>query len=210
MMVVALIDGPLPVVMPACRHRHLHCQPHPDADRSPAARHAGQMAAAIMRNAPGVAFDSHVVFPGHLNTFVVAVCEALERAARSDARIVQCSFGIARNPPELVRAVAAVRAAGKWLVASAPARGAPVYPAGCDGVVAVQGDARCGPAQWSRLDLPHARFGACPTGPDPAIRGASIAAAHFTGLLAREHDAGRADLMPQTAPFQGRERIPAS
>lgn len=203
MTVVALIDGPLP----ACRHRHSFCEPHPAADRSPAARHASQMAAAILRNAPGVTIDSHVVFPGHLNTSVATICEALEHAAQSDARIVHCSFGIARNPPELAHAVAAVRAAGKWLVASAPARGAPVYPAGCDGVIAVQGDARCGPAQWSRLDLPQARFGACPNGADPAIRGASVAAAHFTGLLVREYGAGRADLMPQTAAFQGRERI---
>ena len=204
---IALIDGPLAPDHPALGRAEAFCTPHPDAALSPAARHAGAMAAAILRGAADAVLLSHVIFPGALTTSAAAVSAALDRAARSEADIVHCSFGIGRDLPQLARAVAAVLAAGKRLVAAAPARGQAVYPALYSGVIAVQGDARCAPRDWSLLDLPHAAFGACPSGPDPAIRGASIAAAHFTGLLARHLPVGGEAAMRDRAAYHGRERI---
>lgn len=204
---IALIDGPLATETPGLAARVDLCELHPQAAESPAALHASHMAAAIRANAPKVRLLGISVFPGRLATSLTTVAEALRRAAESEAEIVHCSFGHAEASPLLTDAVAAVLAAGKLLVASAPARGVPVYPAGYDGVLSVQGDARCAPGQWSLLDLPGARFGACPGGPGALVRGASLAAAHFTGLLARACGQEGTDAMLQTPSFTGRERI---
>ena len=199
MTVVALIDGPLP-------ETQAFCALHPQAGQSPAAQHAGAIARAIRHNAPAARIDSYAVFPGALTCSVRADCDALHHAAQSEAQVNNCSFGIPRDAPELTEAVARVFARGKYIVASAPARGGAVYPAMHDGVIAVQGDARCTPGTWSWLGLPHALFGAC-AGSDGAIRGASLAAAHFTGHLARAIAEGREADMQRAAAFHGRERI---
>ncbi|MFY0312169.1 hypothetical protein ACFMBG_19995 [Leisingera sp. D0M16] len=206
---IALIDGPLAEGTPGVCSRMDMCQLHPRAAESPAALHASHMAAAIRANAPEARILGLSIFPGRLATSLAIVAEALCRAAASEAEIVHCSFGHGEASPLLAEAVAAVLAEGKLLVASAPARGAPVYPAGCEGVLSVQGDARCAPGQWSLLDLPGARFGACPGGPGAPVRGASLAAAHFTGLLARACSGGGVEEMLQTPSFTGRERIGA-
>ncbi|QAX32443.1 hypothetical protein [Leisingera sp. NJS204] len=204
---IALIDGPLAADTPGLAARTDFCELHPRAAESPAAQHAGYMAAAIRANAPAVQVLNLTIFPGRLATSLATVAKVLHHAACSKAQIVHCSFGHASASPELVEAVAAVLQAGKLLVASAPARGAPVYPAACIGVHSVQGDARCAPGQWSQLDLPGARYGACPGGPGIPVRGASLAAAHFTGLLARAGTGGRGKALLQTPAFTGRERI---
>ncbi|WP_435661361.1 hypothetical protein [Leisingera caerulea] len=206
---IALIDGPLAAETPGLAARMDLRALHPRAAESPAALHASHMAAAIHANAPGGRILGLSIFPGRLATSLATVAEALRLAAESEAEIVHCSFGHAEASPLLAEAVAAVLAAGKRLVASAPARGASVYPAGCDGVLSVQGDARCAPGQWSRLDLPGARFGACPGGPGAPVRGASLAAAHFTGLLARACMEGGVGAMLQSPSFTGREVIGA-
>lgn len=206
---IALIDGPLAAETPGLAARMELCALHPRAAQSPAALHASHMAAAIRANAPAASFLGLSIFPGRLAASVATVAEALRRAAESEAAIVHCSFGQGEASPLLAQAVAEVLAAGKLLVASAPARGAPVYPAGCAGAFSVQGDARCTPGQWSLLDLPGARFGACPGSPGAPVRGASLAAAHFTGLLARACAQGGIGEMLQTPSFTGRERIGA-
>ncbi|MEY8800696.1 hypothetical protein AB9K35_10300 [Leisingera sp. XS_AS12] len=204
---IALIDGPLAADTPGLAARRDMCALHPRAAGSPADRHASRMAAAIRANAPEAQLLGFSIFPGRLSTALATVAEALRHAAASEAAIVHCSFGHGEASPVLAEAVAAVLAAGKLLVASAPARGAPVYPAGCAGVLSVQGDARCAPGQWSRLDLPGARYGACPGSPGTPVRGASLAAAHFTGLLARACMEDGIEAMLQTPSFTGRERI---
>ncbi|UWQ26848.1 hypothetical protein K3553_18875 (plasmid) [Leisingera aquaemixtae] len=206
---IALIDGPLAADTSGLASRMDLCELHPGAAESPAALHASHMAAAIRVNAPEAQFLGLSIFPGRLSTSLATLAEALRRAAESEAEIVHCSFGHGEARPLLAEAVAAVLAAGKLLVASAPARGAPVYPAGCDGVLSVQGDARCASGQWSLLDLPGARFGACPGAPGAPVRGASLAAAHFTGLLARASLQDGIEAMLQTPAFRGRERIGA-
>lgn len=204
---IALIDGPLAADTPGFAGRMDMCGMHPRAGESPAALHASHMATAIRANAHHARILGFSIFPGRLSTSLATVSEALRRAAESEAEIVHCSFGHVSPSPVLAEAVTAALQAGKLVVASAPARGAPVFPAGYAGVLSVQGDARCTTAQWSKLCLPGARFGACPGGPATPVRGASLAAAHFTGLLARACTEGGAKVMLQTPTFNGRERI---
>ncbi|AHD02076.1 peptidase S8 and S53 subtilisin kexin sedolisin [Leisingera methylohalidivorans] len=204
---IALIDGPLAADTPGLAARTDICDVHPRAAESPAALHAAHMAAAIRANAPAARFLGFSIFPGRLSASLAAVAEALHRAACSEAQIVHCSFGQPHYSPLLAGAAAAVLQAGKLLVASAPARGAPVCPAACSGVQSVQGDARCAPGQWSLLNLPGAQYGACPGTAGAAVRGASLAAAHFTGLLARARISGGGKAVLQPPAFIGRERI---
>ncbi|WP_291730419.1 hypothetical protein [Leisingera sp. F5] len=204
---IALIDGPLAADTPGLACRTDICKPHPRAADSPAALHASHMAAAIRTNAPKARLLNLTIFPGRLATSLATVAKALHRAAESEAAIIHCSFGHTDANPLLTDAVAAVLQAGKLLVASAPARGAPVYPAACNGVYSVQGDARCAPGQWSLLNLLGAQFGACPGGPEMPVRGASLAAAHFTGLLARARMGCGVRAFLQIPAFTGRERI---
>ncbi|MCV6586962.1 MAG: hypothetical protein OIF47_15645 [Marinibacterium sp.] len=204
---LALIDGPLPAGFAGLDLQHACCDLHPRAAQSPAARHARQMALAAAQGAGDLRIDNYVVFPGKLATSTRAICDALDAARQGAADVVLCALGMAHPAPVLAAAVAAVLDSGKQIIASASARGGAVYPAGFDGVIAVQGDARCGPSDWSHLDLPQAQFGACARGGDPQIRGASVAAAHFAGLYLREERAGRHHAMARGARFQGRERI---
>lgn len=208
MRLVALIDGPLPPAHPALAGREDVIE-GANAD-SPAGRHAAAMAAAILATAPATRIIGLAVFVGQLTTSAAALAAALERAAASEARIVHCSLGLPRPDEAVARAVAQLVAAGRIIVASAPARGGPVWPAALPEVFSVQGDARCGPGQWSLLDLPTARYGASPRhDAKPEIAGASMAAAHLTGIIAaspwRDIADARAALDTKAA-FRGRER----
>lgn len=204
---VALIDGPLAADHPALGARNLL---RAGDAAGPEGTHAAAMAAALLAGCPGARIDNLVVFGGGLTTTAECVASAL--GAAEGAALVLCAFGMARADPGMAAAVARLLDAGALVVAAAPARGAPVCPAGFAGVVSVQGDARCGPGDWSRLDLPQARFGACPALADhPGVGGASVAAAHFAGIVARrigagEDPAGVIAELARTAPHQGRER----
>lgn len=203
---VALIDGPLPVGQAGCEA--LLGRGSEAVIDSPAGRHVAAVAAAIRAGAPGAAILSIPVFMGGLSARVTDLIEALRLAADSGAGIVHCSLGLARNDARVAAAIGAL--SGRVVVASAPARGDPVWPAALPEVLSVQGDARCGPGQWSVLDLPTADFGACPMlGGEGGIAGASIAAAHLTGILAArgltDGHAARA-LLRAEAAFHGRER----
>ncbi len=155
----------------------------PGAGQSPGARHAAAIARAILAGCPGARFVSLPVFGARLVTDASGLAQALEAAA--EAELVHCSLGLARPDEAVRRAVEALIGAGRLVVAAAPARGGPAWPAGFPGVASVQGDARCGPGEWSLLDLPRATFGACPRLEGEAVAGASVAAAHFSGLIAR-------------------------
>jgi hypothetical protein len=203
---VALIDGPLAADHPALGVRSLL---RAGDAAGPEGAHAAAMAAALLAGCPGARIDNLAVFGGGLTTTADCVASALEAA--EGAALVLCALGMARADPGMAAVVARLLDAGALVVAAAPARGAPVYPAGFEGVVSVQGDARCGPGDWSRLDLPQARFGACPALPrHPGVAGASVAAAHLAGLAARNLATGApADevisALAREAPFQGRE-----
>jgi len=196
--VIAVVDGPLPADRPAVVARHWLADPSPASLASPAARHAAALLAAIRRNAPTAGIVSLVVFTGGLACPAERVARAFDRAA--GAAIALCAFGMGRHDAAVARAAARLQAAGTILVAAAPARGDPVYPAALPGVVAVQGDARCGPGDWSHLGLATAEFGACPRSAQPRLpAGASLAAAHFAGLVAARLAAGDAPAAVLTA-----------
>lgn len=210
-MIIGLVDGPLT----GDRDDIVAIERFVDVmDRSsPAAHHAACLAAAIKSHCAEARFFNAVVFGGHLTTSQAAIAAALEQCAVANVDLILCSFGVPTAASRLATAVAAILERGIPIVASAPARGDPVYPANIDNVLSVQGDARCAPDQWSALNLPTARFGAHPTassGEGDPVRGASAAAAHFAGHLAHR---GRnltpieaVALLERTAAYHGRER----
>lgn len=203
---IGLIDGSLPAHWPGLAACKRFCKP--DGTTS-AGRHAVAMAETIRFLARAdLQFINAVVFPGRLVTSQQTVCDAVNWLAEHTPDIVLCSFGMAQSSVDLRVGISRLRNTGSLVVASAPARGDPVYPAAIEGVISVQGDARCDPEELSRLDLPQATFGACPvSASDPDIRGASPAAAHMAGLLAR-HWKGENSLRALTPAirYRGRER----
>ena len=141
---LALIDGPLAATHPALgRQDFLR---HAPAE-SPAGAHAAALAGAVLAQAPDTVIDNLVVFDGRLATDAATVAQALEAAL--GAALVLCAFGLPRDDPAIRAAVAACVDDGTLVVAAAPARGPVPYPAALPGVLAVQGDARCGPKTGS-------------------------------------------------------------
>ena len=123
------------------------------------------------------------------------------------------SLGLGHDREVLRRACGHAHGAGAVLIASAPARGGPVYPAAYDQVIAVTGDARCAPGEVSDLFGVQADFGTYGGDPSGVRAGASIAAAHFTGLAAAYlagHDTADADALKAhfraQADYRGPER----
>lgn len=195
---VGLVDGALPAGTPGLVASRSFC---PNDGNPLAATHASAMAATIALHAPDACLVSAAIFPGRLAANLQTVCDALDWLAGDPPHLVLCSFGMAHSSLELFLAVSRLQQAGSLIVASAPARGSPVYPAALEGVISVQGDARCGPNELSRLDLPQATYGACPVAHDyPDIRGASAAAGHVAGLLA---SAGRKSGAPAEETLRG-------
>ena len=188
------------------------CAMHPRAAESPAALHASCMAVCHPRKCNGGARILGLsIFPG-------PSCPPRSppwrrhcaSAAESEAEIVHCSFGHAEASPLLAEAVSeVVLTAGKLLVASAPARGAPVYPAGCAGVLSCAGRCplRCA-GQWSLLNLSTARNTA-PARAVPARRCGAPAWRRRISVGCWPEPARVAGLraMLQTPSFTGRERM---
>lgn len=205
---VALIDGPLPADHPA-----VECVvdvTEGALTQSPAGRHAEAVAGAILAAAPAVRLVSIAVFAGRLAARADGLEAALAAAAECGAPIVHCSLGLARYDPALAASVASLVAQGRIVVAAAGARGGAVWPASFPGVIAVQGDARCAAGEWSRLTRPPADYGAAPRSTlYPRLGGASIAAAHLTGILARrapsDREAARR-MLDAGALYHGAER----
>ncbi len=183
--------------------------------RSAAARHAQALADAMLegRGGGGRELLNPVVFDEGLRSSVARVNAAFDAllAWPEPVDLVLCAFGLPRADDGMLARLDALSGRVGVIVASAPARGATVWPARHPGVLSVQGDARCGDGQWSWLGLEHATFGASPAGPAPGgPAGASLAAARFAGLLlaemTRPHMPAAAAHMAARATFHGRER----
>lgn len=205
MTLVALIDGPLPANYPGVSARASLAVAAPG---TPAERHALAMAETIRAGAPDAVFICIAIFDGRLSASAGTLAAALDAAIGSTATIVHCSAGLARPDRAVIDAAQRTIAAGRRLIAASPARGDPVWPAAVTGVLAVQGDARCRPEEWSLLDS-SPLFGACPQAIRfPDVAGASIAAAHFTGLLAARVPGSDDPVgeMLRDAQYFGRER----
>lgn len=207
MTTVALIDGPLDPADPRLVAREWFCR---EAGGAHAAAHAAAMRAAVAAGSAEARIANLVVFGDRLLTDAATVARALGRAAELAPEVVLCAFGLVRDDAEIAASCRRLVQRHILVVAAAPARGARVYPAALPGVVAVQGDARCGPETWSDLRLPHAAFGATPQlAGEAAIAGASVAAAHFAGHLAacaaRVGAAHAVEEMRRRASHRGRE-----
>jgi hypothetical protein len=120
------------------------------------------------------------------------IAAALDWLVESGAALVNLSVGLRQAAACLRLACERAEAAGVMLVASAPARGAPVYPAAYAQCIAVSGDARCADDEISWLGSANADFGAQPflLAGDKHSGGASYAAARISGRIARLLAAG--------------------
>ncbi|MCP4330223.1 MAG: S8 family serine peptidase [Alphaproteobacteria bacterium] len=151
--------------------------------------HGAEMARIIIEQAPGCRLIVARVFHHTFTSQPQTVAAGLDWLVDHGARLVNMSFGLGEDRAVLRHSVAHALSAGTILVASAPALGSAVYPASYDDVIAVTGDARCGPGEISDLGGDRADFGTYCGDPDqrkgrPVIAGASIGAAHFSGLAA--------------------------
>jgi subtilisin family serine protease len=174
-----------------------------------AASHGTAVAGIVLYHAPHARLLSAQAFGPGGRAEAAAVAEALRWLIAERARLVNLSLGLPRDREVLRAAVADALAAGLILVASTPARGASVYPAAYPGVLRVTGDARCGPAEVSALGGVPADYGACARNLDGRPGGASLAAAHVTGLLAAGLEAAETDatsVLSRAVRFRERER----
>lgn len=187
------------------------CPPQADS-----VQHGSRLADIIRASCPTAALLDAQVFLGGWTTSANAVAAALDWAIAQKADMAVMSFGLTEDRPVLREAVEHARQAGLLLLASAPARGGPVYPAAYTGVVRITGDARCAPGEMSRLDTAQADLGACVHALDSAPgetsgTGSSFAVGHCAAALALRMARGLdlqnalADLLASVR-FQGPER----
>ena len=132
------------------------------------------------------------VFAHAMRCSPAQIAAAVEWLVDSGAVLINLSVGLRRAAGCLRIACERAAAAGVTLVASTPARGAPVYPAAYAQCIAVSGDARCADDEISWLDSANADFGAHPflVPDDKRNGGASYAAARVSGRIARLLAAG--------------------
>jgi hypothetical protein len=125
------------------------------------------------------------VFVNTEATTSAAVAAAIDWVRARRARLIHMSLGLVGDRAVLAAAVARAVDAGCIVVASTPARGAPVYPAAYAGVIRATGDARCAPSELSWLGPSF--FGGCPHIEDCAQTdrrgGASIGAARVSRAI---------------------------
>lgn len=157
--------------------------------------HGSAIARRVLAAAPDAELLDARIFAASDRCDPARVVAAIDWAVELGAQVINLSFG-QRAPNAALRA-ACTRAAvaGVLLVASAPARGRPVFPAAYANCIAVSGDARCAAAELSWLGAPGIDFGACPRIDDmrPELGGgASFAAARVSGRIAALLAAGLA------------------
>lgn len=148
--------------------------------------HGARTLQAMAALAPDARFVVAQVFGDALRTDMATVARAVDWLVDEGATVINLSLGVRQDHPPLREACERAMARGCLLIASTPARGEPVYPAGYPGAIRAMGDARCAPGQHSALLLPHADFGACvlPPDGDRANAGASLGCAHLSGRVA--------------------------
>jgi hypothetical protein len=176
---------------------------------SEASGHGTTVARIVLHHAPDARLLCAQAFGPGGQAEPAAVAGALRWLIAERARLVNLSLGLPHDRDVLRAAVAEALAAGLILIASTPARGAPVYPAAYPSVLRVTGDARCQPSELSALGGEPADYGACSRDLDGTPGGASLAAAHLTGLLALGLKTGGSDaaaIIGRAVRFQGRER----
>lgn len=181
---------------------------------SMSAGHGSQIARSVLAQCPSARLVVANVFDQGREANLDAVLVALSWLAKQRVQVINMSFGMAVPSSRFAQACRDAAQSGTVLVASAPARGTPVFPAAFEDCIAVTGDARCAPGEVSWLATPAADFGThpmCEPGRPEFGGGASIACARMSGILARLLAAGanadslRARLR-QLAIYTGPER----
>jgi hypothetical protein len=142
----------------------------------------GPALADVLLAEPRVALIVARVFDARLATTAAQLAAALDFAAEQRAALASVSAGLREDREVLRSAIARARARGVLIVAAAPARGAPVFPAAYAGVVRATGDARCAPGEHSWLATAQADFGAHVRAGD--VQGASAGCARVAAKLA--------------------------
>ena len=178
--------------------------------------HGSRIAGALLRDRP-VELLLGQVFTTVAPTTGAAVAAAVDWAVAGRANLLHLSLGLAADRPVLAAAIARAIGTGCIVVASSPARGAPVYPAAYPGVIRATGDARCAPGEVSCLG--RGLFGGCPrlddvptgvAGGGDSVGGASTGAAWVTwSILGGGAPAAASDVIERltaTARHHGRER----
>lgn len=219
---VGIVDGGFSGVPSHLLQRAASFIPAPDGSvhrEPPSGRplpHGEAVAALVREAAPAVQLiDARIASLRHAPTPVM-VAAAIDWCVEEGARVVNLSLGLLEDRAVLREACTRALAQGVVLVAAAPARGTPVFPAAYPGVIAVSGDARCAPGQWSQLKgetSGAADWGCSPAGPGKTVGGASMATARFTGIVARHFmqdpaadPQGLADFLAGRASWHGREQ----
>jgi len=174
--------------------------------------HGTAVAGVLRQWVPGMELLNAQVFENQLTCNSRQVAAALDWLLAEDVRLINLSFGLLRDCPELAGACARALERGIILVAASPARGEPVFPASYPGVIRATGDARCAPGELSHLDSTQADFGACVRIGSSGPAGASIGCAHVTAAVAQylivEPNASRQQVqvrLAASAKFRGPE-----
>ena len=150
--------------------------------------HGSAVTRLIQDAAPEAELLHAQVFGARFTTSPALVAAGLDWLYGEGVALVSMSFGLRADRAVLGTACQAAAAHGILLVAAAPAQGPSCFPAAYPEVLAVTGDARCAPGEVSDLQGRQADLGTWCASPERgggAIAGASVAAAHFTGLAAR-------------------------
>lgn len=186
---VGLIDGALDLSQGDAVYAAFGSEPLRADERG----HGSQIARCLLAHAPQVRLAVAQVFGRSRETTVDAVLDGLYWLIGQGVQLINMSFGMPAASPRLAQACRDAADAGIVLVASAPARGAPVYPAAFAHCIAVTGDARCAPGDVTWLATAAADFGTHPLiepGHPERGGGASIATARMSGLIAAMLQAG--------------------
>lgn len=156
-----------------------------------ASGHGTAVARLVLAEAPAAVLIDARIFGAGKRCDAGRVVAAIEWALESGVDVINLSFGQSQPNAALRLACEAADRAGAVLVASAAARGGPVFPAVYANCLAVAGDARCMPGELSWLGAAGIDFGSCPARDDKgAAGGASFAAARVAGVVARCRAAG--------------------
>ncbi len=172
--------------------------------------HGSRIAAILLHFAPQAELFVAQVFRERRATSAAQVAAAIDWLLEREVAIINLSLGLREARPVLAQACTRALQAGVVLCASAPAHGAPVYPAAFADVLRVTGDARCARAEIAAIGAAHADFGAhvMPLDGDRRAAGASMACAHVSAFAARHFGQGGdarslRDALAAQARYQG-------
>jgi subtilisin family serine protease len=175
--------------------------------------HGTALAGILLQGAPDASMLNAQVFCRSLSCSAAQVAAALEWLCEQGAQLVNMSFGLREDRPSLRMACERALEQGVILVAAAPARGEPVFPAAYAGVIGATGDARCAPGELSFLGTRQADFGGHVRAGASTVAGASVGCAHVAaraaGFLGANPGSSAAQLrawLAEQSSYRGPER----